>query len=412
MKRALLFLCIVCAFHLTATTAQDVTVQFEQSARAMVSTLAERVDYSHMFITPYPYTLMMFHQANELRYTGMEQFIWDSDLNDWVSFSQLTIDYTDGYPIVFTQTINYQDYEYTMIYTFTHNNGLPTQLVVSSNLTGQLMETTRETYTYDVEYLIYVLAEINLITNWQNDYQMEFTWTGENITSMMETSWNGSEWENEGWETWEYNGSTPSLYTYRYWDGDQYVNEEQQTFTFSGELLTEELGKSWDGVDWINDYMGTFEWNGNNIENTLDMDWDGSQWVNDHRATYYMVDGALGYVTSEVWENEVWVNSGKYVYSYGVANDDENIPQISTDLNNYPNPFNPTTNISFTMASEGHVTLDIYNVRGQKVETLYNGYKNAGPHTLTWDANVAGGVYFAVMNTGNERIVRKMVLLK
>ncbi len=412
MKR-LIFILALCAIQLLAAVpVQDVTAQFEQSARAMVMTLANRTDYSHMFVTPYPYTLMMFHQAHEMQYTMMNQYIWDAEANDWNLYSELTIDYDGEYPTVFTQSLEYQGMEFLMIYTFTLTDGVPTQLVVSANLSGQMMDTTRETYSYDAQYLIYLLGEVNMITSWQEDYQIEYTWTGEDITSAMQTSWNGDQWENDGWETWEYSRSNPSLYTYRYWDGNQYVNEEQESFTFSGDLIMDETGKVWDGSAWINDYYTTFEWDGNNIESSLDMDWDGTGWINDHRATYYMVDGSLGYVISQMWENNDWVNSGKYVYGFGDAVDSEDVLQATSAIDVYPNPFNPTTNISYCMANDGFVTIDIYNIRGQKVQTLFNGHKDAGTHTLTWNAQVAGGIYFAVMNAGNERIVKKMVLLK
>ncbi len=412
MKRLLFFLAFCAIQLLAAMPTQDVSAQFEQSARSMVMTFSDRTDYSHMFVTPYPYTLMMFHQAHEMQYTSMNQYTWDAEANDWHLYSELTIDYDGEYPTVFTQSLIYQETEFLMVYTYTLNAGIPTQLLVSANLSGQMMDTTRETYTYDEHYLIHILGEVNAVTNWQEDYQMEYTWTSEDITSAMQTSWNGDQWENDKWETWEYNGSTPSLYTYRYWDGDQYVNEEQETFTFSGILLLEELGKVWDGSAWINDYYSTFEWDGNNIESNLDMDWTGTEWINDHKATYYMVDGSLGYVVSQMWVNNDWVNSGKYVYGFGDAVDGEDVPQVASSIDVYPNPFNPSTNISYSMASDGFVKIDIYNIRGQKIQTLFSGHKDAGTYTLTWNAQVAGGIYFALMNTGTERIVKKMVLLK
>jgi hypothetical protein len=79
----------------------------------------------------------------------------------------------------------------------------------------------------------------------------------------------------------------------------------------------------------------------------------------------------------------------------------------------YPNPFNPTTVISFDLPSESHVSVDIYNVLGQKVTTLNDGSLPAGHHEMNWDAsNVGSGVYFARVTTEHNRGVVKMMLLK
>ena len=80
---------------------------------------------------------------------------------------------------------------------------------------------------------------------------------------------------------------------------------------------------------------------------------------------------------------------------------------------NYPNPFNPVTEISFSVPSASHVRLEVFNVSGQKVTTLVDRELCAGYHQVTWDASaVASGVYFYRMQAGAFTDVRKMVLVK
>jgi len=80
---------------------------------------------------------------------------------------------------------------------------------------------------------------------------------------------------------------------------------------------------------------------------------------------------------------------------------------------NYPNPFNPTTLISFTLPEATHVKLEIYNIMGQLVSTVVEGYREAGNHTAIWNGNdAASGIYLYRLEAGEFVNTKKMVLLK
>lgn len=87
-------------------------------------------------------------------------------------------------------------------------------------------------------------------------------------------------------------------------------------------------------------------------------------------------------------------------------------------LQNYPNPFNPSTNISFSLPDAAEVTLEIYNVLGQKIVTLVNAYYEAGEHVVQWDgrdavgSSVSSGIYFYRLTAGTAVTSKKMMLLK
>ncbi|MCF7793729.1 MAG: T9SS type A sorting domain-containing protein [Candidatus Cloacimonetes bacterium] len=105
-----------------------------------------------------------------------------------------------------------------------------------------------------------------------------------------------------------------------------------------------------------------------------------------------------------------------FVYN-GTGNDD--LINIKTELKgNYPNPFNPTTNINFSLSAEQKIVLEIYDIRGKKVSTLLQDNLEAGNHSVIWngyDSNnkkVASGIYFYKMKTLNYTSTKKMILLK
>jgi hypothetical protein len=79
----------------------------------------------------------------------------------------------------------------------------------------------------------------------------------------------------------------------------------------------------------------------------------------------------------------------------------------------YPNPFNPGTNLQYTLNKSGMVSLKVYNILGQVVSTIVNENKNAGIYTVRVDmARMGSGVYYAVLEQGTNRAVQKLMLLK
>ncbi len=109
----------------------------------------------------------------------------------------------------------------------------------------------------------------------------------------------------------------------------------------------------------------------------------------------------------------------KIVSAGGTDNDNSTIPVLTTALgSNYPNPFNPETTISYSVEKAGKVTLEIYNILGQKVKTLVNDTKDAGSHNVVWNGKdqsgnkVSSGVYFYRMKNGTYSKTNKMILMK
>ena len=88
------------------------------------------------------------------------------------------------------------------------------------------------------------------------------------------------------------------------------------------------------------------------------------------------------------------------------------LPSAISLLQNYPNPFNNATAIRYRLDSPGSVELSIYDLLGRKITTIFEGYRNAGEHTVLWDAaHWPSGVYFAKIEGEKYSRSIKLVLL-
>ncbi|MFC1607761.1 T9SS type A sorting domain-containing protein [Candidatus Latescibacterota bacterium] len=119
-------------------------------------------------------------------------------------------------------------------------------------------------------------------------------------------------------------------------------------------------------------------------------------------------EGGLGTLDGTWWSGQ---DSIMGVISTGVAVDDA--PAAFAVGQNSPNPFNPTTTIGFSVPEAGTVSVDVFNVAGQKVDTIASEFMGAGSHSVTWDANgFSAGVYFYTVKTGDFTKTMKMTLVK
>ena len=94
------------------------------------------------------------------------------------------------------------------------------------------------------------------------------------------------------------------------------------------------------------------------------------------------------------------------------------LPEAIALNQNYPNPFNPATTIHFSIANPVHVKISIYNILGQRINTLSNRMMQPGNYHVTWDGRdqfyhpVSSGTYFYMIQAGNFKDIKKMVLLR
>ena len=102
-----------------------------------------------------------------------------------------------------------------------------------------------------------------------------------------------------------------------------------------------------------------------------------------------------------------------YMPMTDIDNSDARLPRQLMITSLYPNPFNPSTAISYSVPVAGHITVEAYNLLGQKVATLFDDNQDAGYHTLNWQPeNLSSGIYLVKLSDGTRSETRRVTLLK
>lgn len=105
--------------------------------------------------------------------------------------------------------------------------------------------------------------------------------------------------------------------------------------------------------------------------------------------------------------NTAWVNP-----SVSIKNE-YLLPQEFLLKNPYPNPFNSSVTIQYNMQTDGIISLNIYDLKGGIVSTLFDGHQSAGEHQMIWNADqYSSGIYFIQLFSNSRRLTQKVILLK
>jgi hypothetical protein len=110
--------------------------------------------------------------------------------------------------------------------------------------------------------------------------------------------------------------------------------------------------------------------------------------------------------------------SATAVVTVGINDDTPFEPYVTTLGNNYPNPFNPDTKISYSLAEESAVEITIYNIKGQYIATLVNEIQLPGKYEIVWNGRdgfnreVSSGIYLYRMKSGSYTSTKKMIMMK
>jgi len=259
-----------------------------------------------------------------------------------------------------------------------------------------------ESFTYDEDLLITYLYQTrpDWIADYENVNRRLYSYTDtKQYDEIIFQDWGESDWENES--KWKFLYDSESRITERI-EYKYYANDWQPDIRYLIYYDTEGL----------NNYV-------------LEQTYGGSDWTDAAREFYYYNENrTLARAEREIVDPiDDWVFELKTEYEYksymtDIIPSEENLPGDFVLFQNYPNPFNMSTKIEFSIPSRGDVSLDIYNILGQKIISLVDEELPAGFHSVLWDGYdrdgkvVPTGVYFCNLKTATESRAQKMVLIK
>lgn len=271
-----------------------------------------------------------------------------------------------------------------------------------------------------------IITYYNWSAGWVNVSRYLYSYNSSSLNySYVYELWDGSDWVPSSRYTLNYDSNSNYLgYIYETWDGALWINASKYSYTYNGDnKQTEYKRQNWDGALWENDWRYTYEYdlNGSRTEQEY-QDYVMGNWESDYRELYsYDENNNRTETLREVWDGTIFINYSRIRFFYELVTsvEDEQIVNSFQLYNNYPNPFNPSTKIDFILPEKSNVTLIIYDILGNEVQTILNSELESGLKSVSFNASgLASGVYLYKIDVksseGKQNFseTRKMLLMK
>ena len=202
-----------------------------------------------------------------------------------------------------------------------------------------------------------------------------------------------------------------------------YLNGDDVELTVDHCLLT----NGFDDIYTVGD--PTINWLEGNLSGNPEFQGEGAEWPYNYLSTSPCIDNGTTILPAGIELPEFDLAGNPRIYGetidmgafewQGVGSTNNELFNTKVKLSNFPNPFNPSTTISFSVTQNSDfVNLEVYNIKGQKVKTLINEQMQKGKHSIIWSGldknnkSVSSGIYLYKIKAGNQESVKRMLLLK
>ncbi|MBC8192235.1 MAG: T9SS type A sorting domain-containing protein [FCB group bacterium] len=359
------------------------------------------------------------------RYDSLQYIVEDTWASwqgeTWVNSSTMTFTYDENHELLQrlqlswddTEWINYRRHSY--IY---NTDGERIERLTERWSEDHWDNYQRFSYGYSENgFMIYVLYEPWVAETWINDSQEFHSYNDSGLRdSIIAETWFGSAWSADWKNTYYYNpdSTLSEIYWYQWVDGVWEYNQKA-IYTYDADgILLQIMYMNWESGNWVDYLRSTFSYDANGLLHTETNDFWGYsgwppiiQWLpsNQYKYSYDEAEN----LTETIWTR--WLE---------IVNIEDQMHRPLTFLlsQNFPNPFNPTTTISFKLPEISTVSLTIYDVKGQEIISIQNGIKPPGNYEVLWGGldrfgnQVSTGVYFCRLDAGDYSKTIKMVCLR
>ncbi|MCF7913150.1 MAG: T9SS type A sorting domain-containing protein [Candidatus Cloacimonetes bacterium] len=401
MKQKMVIVLLFCIYLTLSGTGLEIN-EIKSYYDDGVELLLTRLEYgtNREFLPP---NLAMAIAVNELFPLQEDMYVWDMDLEEWVSMYSFSFTYADEYVSQMVMSIVMQGMSYQIITDFIWEAGL----LIETDASTVLMEVTtpsmHEYYYYTGEELFESYLQEGWESGneiWINLEQINTTIVDGKITVFAQDEYNYDlmDWVPEERRTYTWDGDLITSQLEEYFDSTNWINEDMfYMYYHESGLMDYILYQSWENGGWVDDNRNTYTYEDNLNTYTLTESWEEGAWVNDEELyiTYDDQDRPVFLHETEFYEGE-WINEqDTYIY-YTLANDPDEIEPVSINMMVYPNPFNPSTTLSWQV--NGSILPDkiaIYDIRGRKIDEIEVFTGADGKGSVIWDGNgAATGLYF------------------
>jgi hypothetical protein len=288
--------------------------------------------------------------------------------------------------------------------------------------------------------MLTAFGEIWMDTIWLNDQMVTYTYNrfSRPVTKTVE-DWLSGNWEYTYMETYTYDAAGNMLTMLgQNRDNDAWINDLKMEYTYNAyDRMTNCLQKNWENPNWVNNRNCGYNYNSyGGVESATETVWTGNEWQNNNLTSHtYDEDGNALEGDYYIWDNDSWAQLTDGVismpYNYCTINEDEFVgyhiegsytslivgiseAEMNKPTGFYllPNPARLSTTIHLLNSVDKKCSITLYKLNGEKVREINTGSLSGRNFIILSTPELCNGIYFVVMDTGNDRITRKLVIRK
>ncbi|MDD3051985.1 MAG: T9SS type A sorting domain-containing protein [Candidatus Cloacimonetes bacterium] len=368
----------------------------------------------------YPGSLYLALNYNSTKLLSYE--IQTFENNEWITTGTMNVSYENNRISLILYELELADVNRsTMIqrYEIQWTDDYISQIDVSYTMNENDIYFFREFYTFEEGFLqsYYTETTADLVESERGEYIVQ---EGKITNALIEVFSDGS-WQNSIHYYAEYSNGRLSAFNSDNWISGNWEHSYREEYTFTDDIISEILTQQWSSSVWNNYSLSLTEIeSGLSVLNTVYL-WNEDEWEENIRQILTYDDNqTLSEVITQRWDqnNTDWYTSERILFNFDVSATNELTYTEQNTIKAYPNPFNPNLSLEIACEKNSELSVDLFNIKGEKIISLFNGISDHNTIIINWNSEysldhpLASGVYFVRAKQKNSVSYKKVLLLK